>query len=89
MRVIGGFKFPETAAEAKAWEPTVSVYALAARVLAVATTRVEGCWRAYCDAVPGARHDEEWPAVREYGCALPEAVARAVFPSFAGLPYST
>lgn len=62
--------------------------ALAMRVLAVAHTRVEGTWAAYCDAVPGMNHDREQDAVLKTGDKLSETVARALFPRFEKLPYA-
>jgi len=62
--------------------------ALAMRVLCVATTREEGAWAAYCDAVPGYDHQAEEDAVLRHGDKLPEPVARALFPHFEGVPYA-
>lgn len=70
------------------WEPTILHRALSPRVLAVARTRIEGAWAAYCDAVPGKSHKAERNAVLETGAKLDENVARMLFPSFAGLPYA-
>lgn len=63
-------------------------YALAMRVLAVATTRVEGTWCAYCDAVPGNHHDYEMSEVLDHGDKLGEEVARVLFPEMEGVPYA-
>ena len=60
--------------------PTVRRIALARQVLVVATTRIEGTWKAYCDAVPGENHDDEWQKVLEDGCQVSERVARVLFP---------
>lgn len=62
--------------------------ALAPCVLAVAQTRIPGEWAAYIAAVPGRRHDMEYNHVLKYGTKLQEDVARALFPTFAELPYS-
>ncbi len=70
------------------WAPTVRRHALSSRVLAVARTRIEGTWAAYCDAVPGHDHDREQGAVLSNGDKLPEEVARVLFPGFEDLPYS-
>ena len=69
------------------WTPTVRVNALACKVLTVATTRIEGTWSAYCDAVPGRKHSEEFDAVLRSGDKLPERVARALFSEFDEVPY--
>ena len=69
------------------WEPHVAVFALAHSVIAVANTRVEGCWKAYIDAVPGKNHDEEWQNVRRHGVTIPHDIAKAMFPGFAAIPY--
>lgn len=61
---------------------------LARRVLVVAAPRVEGAWKAYIDAVPGMNHPEEVDEVLRVGATVPEAVARAMFPSFEDVPYA-
>ena len=67
----------------------VRVYrALASRVLAVAHTRVEGTWCAYCDSVPGNDHQHEQDAVLRLGDKLGEPVARLLFPGFHERPYA-
>ena len=72
MRTIGRYNiaFPDTVGhdEVRSWEPIVVHCALASRVLAVATTRVEGTWKAYCDAVPGRDHRAECDAVLKHEC---------------------
>lgn len=88
MRTIGNFEFPETPYEASVWKKQCRHRALAKNVLCVATTRVEGKWCAYCDAVPGERHVAEWYAVLRNGAKLPEGIALAVFPEFDGIPYA-
>ena len=70
------------------WTPTVRIHALANKVLAVAATRVEGTWVAYCDAVPGDKHTAEANAVLANGDKLMEEVARVLFPIFADIPYA-
>ncbi|KKL26843.1 hypothetical protein LCGC14_2391190 [marine sediment metagenome] len=70
------------------WKPTVRIFPLANRVLAVAATRVEGTWAAYCDAVPGDKHTAEANAVLANGDKLMEEVARVLFPMFKDLPYA-
>jgi len=87
MKTIGGYEFPENEEEAELWKPAVHVAALAGTVLCVATTRIEGKWKAYCDSVPGKNHDEEWQKVKYDGCGLLPEVARAIFPVFKDIPY--
>lgn len=87
MQSINCFEFPATD-ELAGWEPTVRVRTLARRVLAVARTRIEGKWAAYCDAVPGKNHDYEFQDVLDQGVKLPEPWARALFPEFDGIPYA-
>jgi hypothetical protein len=70
------------------WKPTVRRRVLVTHVLAVAQTRIEGTWAAYCDAVPGYDHDNEQAAVLLHGGKLSERVARILFPEFADLPYA-
>jgi hypothetical protein len=70
------------------WKPTHRVRALSPRVLAVAATRIECAWAAYCDAVPGQNHEREWEAVLAHGVKLPEAVARALFPRYDAVEYA-
>ena len=80
--------FPKSVAEAQAWTPIQRTRALASRVLVVAQTRVVCQWAAYCDAVPGMNHRNEWQAVLDYGAKLDEAVARALFPEFDEVAYA-
>ena len=80
--------FPSDPSEARACRPTVVYHALARKVLAVATTRIEGTWRVYVDAVPGERHEREVEAVLERGSPLPYEWAWPMFPEFKNLPYS-
>ncbi len=61
--------------------------ALAMRVLCVAHTLLPEHWAAYVDAVPGMQHELETEPVLRVGEKLPEDVARALFPEYAGLPY--
>jgi hypothetical protein len=68
--------------------PHVRYKVLAMRVLAVATTRVEGTWAAYCDAVPGQNHEREHADVLLYGDKLAEVLARPLFPEFKDVPYA-
>ena len=74
--------------EAEFWTPIFRTHALASKVLVVATTRIEGTWAAYCDAVPGDNHTKEWPAVLSNGDKLMEEVARVLFPGFKEIPYA-
>jgi hypothetical protein len=70
------------------FQPYRRMHALSMRVLVVATSRVEGAWCAYCDAVPGMTHSNEYQDVLDHGDKLGEEVARAMFPEFEGVPYS-
>lgn len=88
MKTLGHFTFPETSDETANWDKTLRSKALARRVLAVAITRVEGTWKAYCDAVPGRNHANEYHAVLAEGLALPENLALVIFPQFEGIPYA-
>lgn len=81
-------QFPETDSEADAWKPTISVRALARRVLCVAVTRIEGRWKAYVDAVEGKSHEAEASEVIRQGVPLPASIAAAVFPEFKEVPYA-
>jgi hypothetical protein len=81
------FPTPGDNAAIAAWQPIITTHALAMCVLCVATTRVEGCWAAYCNAVPGMCHRDEQDEVLRHGDKLREDIARALFPSFAGIPY--
>lgn len=79
--------FPKSAEEAQVWQPIQRVYALSSRVLVVAQTRVICQWAAYCDAVLGMDHRQEWQEVLKYGNKLDETVARALFPEFEEVSY--
>jgi hypothetical protein len=80
--------FPKSREEAISWQPITRYRALACDVLVVARTRVECAWAAYIGSVPGVNHRSEWQEVLRHGDKLPEAVARAVFPEFAKVPYA-
>ena len=69
--------------EVAAWSPLEQRRYLATRVLAVAQTRIEGTWRAYIKDVV------EPEIVLLYGNALPEAIARSIFPQMKGIPYAS
>ena len=88
MKAIGTFLFAETPEEAKKWRKTTRWVALSRQVLAVATSRIEGTWSAYIDAVPGKNHDDEWEEVLRVGAKLREEVARVLFRAFDGVPYA-
>ncbi len=79
--------FPKDPQATREWRAYVHVFPLACRVLCVATSRIEGAWCAYCDAVPGMLHDQEYPAVLAHGDKMGESIARAMFPEFEGVPY--
>lgn len=80
--------FPETPEECREWRSLTLRRAMAMRVLAVAHTRIEGTWSAYCDAVPGEDHSLEEEGVLRRGDKLDESVALALFPQFKGIPYA-
>ena len=80
--------FPKSREECDAWTHRVLRTALAKRVLAVAHTRIEGAWCAYCDAVMGLNHDNEEQPVLRHGSKLGETLARVLFPQFEGVPYA-
>jgi len=84
---IQHFPTPGNIQEIAEWAPYVVHRALHQFVLCAATTRVEGTWAAYCRNVPGQNHRSEVQGVLDEGDALPEPVARAVFPDFHGVPY--
>jgi len=90
MKTIGKYQFPEQGnqIECAAWKPEIRRTALARNVLAVAKTRIEGAWSAYCLAVPGQNHDDEYMEVLLSGDKMREIVARVLFPQFDGVPYS-
>lgn len=73
--------------ERECYARAVRRFALDCRVLAVAKVGEDG-WRAYIGAVPGLNHDDEWEEVLRHGAKLPEAVALAIFPEFAGVAYA-
>lgn len=80
--------FPKSVEEVKNFVPLVRIRALSSRVLVIAKTRVECAWTAYCDAVPGMRHEDETQQVLDYGAKLDEDVARALFPEFEEVLYA-
>jgi hypothetical protein len=90
MKYFGGWEFPEggNKTECDEWKPFVRRRAISSRVLAVARTRIEGAWAAYCDAVPGLNHDNEWRKVLEEGAKMDKDTAVAIFPMFKGVPYA-
>jgi hypothetical protein len=80
--------FPKTAKELDNWTPVVKYRALAMKVLCAATTRAEGTWAAYINAVPGQFHDLEYNDVLRWGDKLPEETAKTLFSEFEGVPYA-
>jgi len=64
----------------------IAYRALAEKVLVVAVRRQIG-WCAYCDAVAGENHEQEFQAIVYDGCKLLENVARAIFPQFSNITY--
>ena len=81
-------EFPSTQDEAREWVPTYYRCALSRTVLVVAKTRIEGAWAAYCDSVPGKRHQDEFLPVTKTGAKLPEQWARPMFPFLEHVPYA-
>jgi hypothetical protein len=88
MRSIAQYQFPTTPEERAEWKRVTQYYAAHRQVLYVATTRIEGTWKAYVAPVPGKNHDEEWEAVLRRGVPVWEPEARIYFPEFAALPYA-
>jgi hypothetical protein len=80
--------FPTTPDEARAFQPLIQRRALHRCVLAVARSRIECAWAAYIANVPGYDHAAETEPVLDTGDKIPEAVARALFPIFEGVPYA-
>jgi hypothetical protein len=66
-------------------ERTYRYVALASRVLAVAMIdkldEEHWDWSAYCDAVPGYNHSEEYEDVARHGDKIPKVVAMVLFPT--------
>lgn len=100
-RKVGNYLFPDLlrgdetegdiAARCKAadeWKETVRYRAIHRVFLLVSVTRIEGAWACYGTPVPGMRHDEEFELWRTEGDKTPEAIARAAFPDFEGVPYA-
>ena len=83
---IEHFPDPE---ETDQWEPLVWHYALHGQVLAVAKTRIEGAWKAYCANVPGHDCSQEEQYVLDFGNQITEAIALAIFPHMKGIPYAS
>lgn len=81
MKIVCTPATPETYDD---WTRTIRRVALARKVLCVATTRVEGSWTAYINAVPGLDHHVEVDVVLARGTKLPERIARMLFPEFDG-----
>jgi len=64
----------------------IHVKALSGRVLVVAVQRLEG-WVAYCDAVPGWSHDQEYQEVMRTGDKILKDDAIALFGNIGTGPY--
>ena len=90
MRRLGQLDFPdqESREESQAWRPIIRVVELSPSVIAVARTRIEGAWKAYCDTIKGVDRLANYNAVLDYGCAVSEPIARAMFPEFDDVPYA-
>ena len=89
MHTIGKLSFPNTQSELDNWEPYTIILPLHQNVLCIAQSRIEGTWSAFCSTVPGCKHSDEYQPVLDYGDCIPEHIARAMFPQFADVPYST
>lgn len=81
-------RFPINNADCQAWHCYIERVAMHSRVLVVATTRITGHWKAYCAAVHGRGHREEWEEVLRHGDQLRESWARALFPRWEPVPYA-
>lgn len=94
MKTIGHFKFPENPDEAKTWQPDHEFCGFGGQnhgrgtILAAATTRIEGRWKAYIGVVDGHNFDVEYQEVLEIGTPLLESMAREIFDRYDGLPYA-
>lgn len=80
--------FPDDPQSAREWQPITWRYPLHRQVMVVATTRIEGAWKAYCAPVPGISHDQEEGPVLDHGCDIGERVALVLFPHMKGIPYA-
>ena len=60
--------------------------ALATKVLVVAVIN-ENDWAAYCDAVSGQNHENEFMEVARTGCKISETLARNIFREFKLIKY--
>lgn len=70
------------------FKPQVLRQTLARDIVVVASTRVEGTWKAYIASTKERSHKDAVPAVLERGTAVREPIARVLFPHFKNLPYS-
>jgi hypothetical protein len=80
--------FPDNPQQAGDWQRITWRFPLHRQVLVVATTRVEGMWKAYCGPVPGMNHDMEEQPVLDYGCDVGEKIGLVLFPHMKGIPYA-
>jgi len=70
--------------------PVTQTYkALACKVLAVASLRIEGKWKVYIGAVEGQNYDKEWNEVFKHGDATTKKIACAIFPEYEEMPYAS
>ena len=88
MHSIIQYQFPKTSEERAEWKRITQYFSAHRQVLYVATTRIEGTWKAYVAPVPGKNHDDEWQEVLRTGSPVWEPVARIYFPQFASIPYA-
>lgn len=88
MKRFGAITFPEKHTECDGWEPYVTSRPLHSKVLAVAKSQIQFCWKAYIRDVPGLCHEDEIDLVIEDGATLPVEIAKVLFPQFKGIPYA-
>ena len=73
--------------EAMDFTPRITHAWLAPKVLAVATTRIDGTWAAYVDSVTGQTGRLDIEAVLDHGATLNKAVASVMFPGYEHLEW--
>ena len=88
MKTINHINIPETTEENSSLK-ILSYRMLHRNVMAVAKTRIEGAWKCYIFPVPGLDHEEEVRLWKPEGSQTTEAVARALFPRYADIPYAS
>ena len=70
------------------FEPKVFRQALAHDIVVVATTRIEGTWKAYIGSTKERRHEDAVLTILRHGAYVHESIARVLFPHFKDVPYS-